>query len=62
MTVLAIVNCSCGESVCNDDGRCSGCGKQRMLPRKLADKANAVEKALDDFKDTIVEWMNKETK
>jgi len=29
-----------------------------MLPRELADKAKAVEKALEDFKDATIAWMN----
>ena len=59
--MLAIVNCACGESICHDDGRCKGCGKYRMLPRELADKAKAVEKAMDDFKEAVIAWMNANT-
>ena len=56
--MLAIVNCLCGESICDFDGRCIRCGKYRMLPRDLVEKAKVVEKAMDDFKDAVVAWMN----
>jgi hypothetical protein len=29
-----------------------------MLPRELSDKAKAVEKAMEDFKDAMIAWMN----
>ncbi len=32
-----------------------------MLPRELADKAKAVEKAKDDFKEAVIAWMNANT-
>ncbi len=56
--MLAIVNCLCGESICHEDGRCKRCGKYRMLPRELAEKAKAIEKAVEDFKDSMIAWMN----
>ena len=58
LTMMASVNCLCGESICHDDGRCKRCGKYRMLPRELADKVEVVEKALGDLKDTMIAWMN----
>lgn len=56
--MLATVNCSCGESICTDDGRCERCGKCRMLPSELADKAKAMEKAMDDFKEAVIAWID----
>jgi hypothetical protein len=29
-----------------------------MLPRELADKAKAVETAMDDYKTAVIAWMN----
>lgn len=59
--MLVIVNCTCGESICRHDGRCKGCGKYRMLPSELEDKAKAIEKAVDDFRESVIAWMNANT-
>ncbi len=55
---MQIVNCDCGESNCNMDGRCVKCGRIRMLPQKLQEKVKAVETALDDCKQAMIDWMN----
>lgn len=57
--MLSVINCTCGESICNDDGRCKRCGKYRMLPMELSEKSNNVDKAIEDLKTAVIEWMNK---
>lgn len=60
--MLSKINCSCGESICNDEGKCVKCGKYRMLSRDLQEKMNNIERQLEDLKKAFIEFLNDKDK